>query len=197
MKNEKDEGVKNISLGALAPNEISFFERNLRKVTHQLDKIVFMLNSITHKFSKLILFLLMFLTTFDVLGRYLFNKPITGTYELTGLAIALMVFFSLGMTQITKDHISIDFLTNKFPVKVRAVLNCITYVFLLILLLLTTWEITQYTQRVWKGNQLSGDLGLPLYIFIILATIGILFFALAILLDIFKSLLKVVQKNES
>ncbi|MFK4997204.1 TRAP transporter small permease subunit [Bacillus sp. N9] len=42
----------------------------------------------------------MLLTTADVIGRNVFNKPITGTYELTGLALAIIIFFSLGTAQI-------------------------------------------------------------------------------------------------
>jgi TRAP-type C4-dicarboxylate transport system permease small subunit len=198
MKSETNRvEMQNPSLGAYASNEISFLERKLRKITNGLEKLIYPINNAAHKVSKLILFLLMFLTTGDVVGRYFFNKPITGTYELTGLGLALIIFFSLGMAQLKKDHIAIDFLTNKFPLIIREALNAITYFILFILLLLTTWQLVEYTKRIWEGSELSGDLGLPLFIFTILASIGTLFFALSILLDIFKSLLKVVQKNES
>jgi TRAP-type C4-dicarboxylate transport system permease small subunit len=198
MKTETDKDeVNNPSLEAHASNEVSSIERNLSKITNGLEKIIYPLNKVAHKASKVILFLLMFLTTGDVVGRYFFNKPITGTYEVTGLGLALIIFFSLGMAQLEKNHIAIDFLTNKFPTKIRESLNAFTSLILFVLLLLTNWQLIEYTKRIIAGNELSGDLGIPLYIFTSLASIGALFFALTILLDIFKSLLKVVQKNES
>lgn len=189
--------MNSTSLGAHAPNEVSLFVKNLVKVTNGLDKINLVFNNVTHRISQLLLFLLMFLTTGDVVGRYFFNKPITGTYEVTGLGLAVIIFFSLGMAQIKKDHIVIDFLTNQFPLKIREGLRVISSFVLFILLVLTTWQMMTYTERLWKGNDLSGDLGLPMYIFTILSSIGLLSFTLAVFLDIFKSLLKVVQKNES
>lgn len=197
MKPDYEADTQNPALGASAPNEIPFLERLLTKITAGLEKIIIPINTVTHKVSKLILFLMMLLTTGDVAGRYFLNKPITGTYELTGLGLALIIFFSLGITQLKKDHIAIDFAVKKFPEKVQHSLHAITYCALFILLLLTSWQLVEYTMRIWQGGDLTGDLGLPLFIFTILASIGTLFFALSILLDIFKSLLKVVQKHES
>ncbi len=176
--------------GCKAPNEVSFMIKGL-------DKLAYGLNYATHKISQLLLFLMMLLTTGDVAGRYFFNKPITGTYEMTGLMLAMIIFFSLGMAQFKNDHIVIDFLTNKFPARMREGLKAFTSSILFILLMLTTWQMFEYAKRLWTGNDVSGDLGFPMYIFAGLSAIGILFFSLAILADILKSIQKAVQKNES
>ncbi|KAF0824928.1 TRAP transporter small permease [Cytobacillus firmus] len=184
---------KNISLGKGIPSELSFFQ----KLILFLEKLTLAINNILHKVSSILLFLLMFLTTADVIGRYFFNNPITGTYELTGLALALMIFFSLGSGQIFKDHIEIDFLTSKMPNKVQAVLSGAASLILFTLMSLTTWQLIEYTKRTWQGNELSGDLGLPLYIFIGMTVIGAFSFTLTFLLDAFQSFIKAVNKNES
>lgn len=184
---------KNIPLGKVIPKELSFFQ----KMTLGLEKITLTINNILHKISSVLLFLLMFLTTADVIGRYFFNNPITGTYELTSLALALMIFFSLGSGQISKDHIEIDFLTSKMPAKVQEVLSGAASLILFILMSLTTWQLIEFTKRTWQGNELSGDLGLPLYIFIALTVLGALSFTLTFLLEAFQSFLKAVNKNES
>jgi TRAP-type transport system small permease protein len=190
MKPEINEGR---SLGAQAPSESSF----LQKLTGQFETITLFLNNVLHKISSVLLMLLMFLTTADVVGRYFFNKPITGTYELTGLVLAIIIFFSLGSAQIKKDHIEIDFLTNKMPGKVQNFLQILSSLVLSILLALTTWQLFEYTKRIWIGNETSGDLGLPLYIFSTLAMVGAFCFMLTYLLDTLKTVLKAVSKNES
>lgn len=169
----------------------------LGKIVAGLEKFSAMVNGATHQISKVILFLLMILTTVDVIGRNFFNSPITGTYELTGLGVALMVFFSLGITQMTGEHITIDFLTAKFPVKLRAVINGISFLIIIVLLALTSWQSVEYMKRIMAGNQTTADLSIPLYYFVLIATIGMILFAIAILVDFFKSLQKVVEKNES
>ncbi|MCM3706607.1 MULTISPECIES: TRAP transporter small permease [Cytobacillus] len=184
---------KNISVGKVIPSELSFFQ----KLTLLLEKLTLITNSILHTVSSILLFALMFLTAADVIGRYFFNSPITGTYELTGLALALMIFFSLGSGQIFKDHIEIDFLTSKMPNKVQELLRGAASLILFILMSLTTWQLFEYTKRTWQGNELSGDLGLPLYIFIGLTVIGAISFTLTFLLDAFQSFIKAVNKHES
>lgn len=181
---------ESLSLGASAPSATS----TLEKVVNGLEKVTTFLNNITHKISSLLLFLLMFLTTADVFGRYFFNKPITGTYELTALTLAVIIFFSLGMAQIKRDHIEIDFLTNKMPVKVQESLYALTSLILFVLVALMSWQLFEYMNRIWLGNELSGDLGMPLYIFVGLTGIGAILFALTFLVDTLKSILKVVKK---
>ncbi|WP_102348992.1 TRAP transporter small permease [Bacillus sp. Marseille-P3661] len=163
------------------------------KDTNKIYRIIYLLNHIAHKVSSVILFLMMLLTTADVAGRYFFNKPITGAFELTGLALALIVFFSLGMTQITKDHIEIDFLTNKFPAKAQEILNIVSSSIIFVLLCLTSWQLFEYTKRLMASGELTGDLSLQLYFFTIFAAIGAILFTLTFILDIVKSILKVVQ----
>lgn len=181
--------VEKISLRDNSLNEVTF----IQKLTYKLERVTYAVNNFLHKVSSIILFLLMFLTTADVVGRYFFNKPITGTYELTGLALATIIFFSLGTAQIKKDHIEIDFLTNMMPEKVQAALSALTSFVLFFLMVLTSWQLLEYTKRIMQGNELSGDLGLPLYIFVGLTIFGAISFTLTYLVDTLQSILKVVK----
>ncbi|MBS4208324.1 TRAP transporter small permease [Bacillus sp. FJAT-50079] len=194
MKQEiQDVQQDHVLLRAPALNKTSF----LLKITNGLEKITLMLNNILHKISSGLLFFLMLLTTADVIGRNLFNKPITGTYELTGLALAIIIFFSLGTAQIKGDHIEIDFLTNKFPEKLQDGLYAFTSFLLFILVSLTTWQLFEFGKRIWMGHETSGDLGLPLYIFVGATVLGAFVFALTYLLHSLKFILKVVHGHES
>ncbi|GAE26575.1 hypothetical protein JCM9140_2657 [Halalkalibacter wakoensis JCM 9140] len=181
--------VQKERLGSEDPNQSSIEQIS------KFEKFVDSLNNATHRVSMLVLFLMMFLTTGDVIGRYFFYKPITGTYELTGLAMVIVIFLSLGRTQLKKEHISIDFVTSKLPTKIRESINVLTSCIMLALLGTTSWQLFAYAQRF--GAQTSGDLGIPMKYFAILAAIGVLFYALTILLSIIQSISKVVKKNES
>lgn len=108
-----------------------------------------------------------------------------------------MIFYSLGAGQLKGDHISVDFFTRKMPEKSQHILRSISSFVMFILLCLTAWQLYEYSVRVWIGGETSGDLGLPIYIFSGLTIIGAIAFALTLLLEGLKSMLKVVNANDS
>ncbi len=66
-------------------------------------------------------FVLILWVTTDVAGRYLFNKPIVGSLEITELLMAVMVFSGLAYTGVLRAHIRIDTLVGRFPERVQTV----------------------------------------------------------------------------
>lgn len=160
-----------------------------------LERLTVGLNNILHKISSVLLMALMFLTAADVIGRFFFNKPITGTYELTGLLLAVMIFFSLGAGQLQRNHIEIDFFTKRMSERNQQALRSISSFVLFVLLCFMTWQLYNFAVRLWAGGETSGDLGLPLYIFVGLTIIGSIAFALTLLLDSLQAFLKAVKEE--
>ncbi|MGJ9385029.1 TRAP transporter small permease subunit [Salipaludibacillus sp. CF4.18] len=158
------------------------------------EKLVGILNSISSKVSATLLFLMMILTFSDVTGRFLW-RPVTGTYELTYLWLALIVFLSLGYTQQKKGHISVGVFIDKLSVRAQAVVDGITYIIILVLLVLMTWQTYSYANQV--SSSVTGDLKLPVSIFVLVSAVGILFYALTVIVDFLKAIQKVVHPNES
>ncbi len=72
-----------------------------------IERFVFPIIRLTNKVGLFILFMMMLLTVADVIGRYFFNFPIAGTFELTEVMLSLLVFFSIAYTQIHKGHIAL------------------------------------------------------------------------------------------
>ncbi len=60
-------------------------------------------------------FVMMVLVVANVLGRYLFNKPLTGTLEFTESLLVLIIFLSLALTQYDGGHIRVTLITRKLP----------------------------------------------------------------------------------
>lgn len=166
----------------------------LKKVISVTDKIVTPLNFISGKIASLILFAMMMLTFSDVTGRFLV-RPIHGTHELTYLGLAVMVFISLGFTQQAKGHISVGVLIDRLSSRGQALVDAISYFFTLIILSLMAWQTYEFAIR--KLHSVTGDLQLPVSIFMLISVVGIAIFTLTILLDLLKSVQKVVEKNES
>ena len=84
-----------------------------------------------------VLFGMMLLTTCDVIGRYIFNRPITGAYEISEAMMVTVVFFFVGYTQATNAHVAVDLIVKVLPGKLKLVIEIITQIlsFLMILLI--------------------------------------------------------------
>ena len=59
-----------------------------------------------------------FLTTVDVVGRYVFNSPITGVFEITEYLVLILIFSFIGYTQSQKSHVAVDLLLAR-PLRVE------------------------------------------------------------------------------
>ncbi len=65
--------------------------------------------------SAIATFVMMLLVVINVIGRYLFNKPLTGTLEFTESLLVLIIFLSVALTQYDGGHIRVTLLTRRLP----------------------------------------------------------------------------------
>jgi TRAP-type C4-dicarboxylate transport system permease small subunit len=66
-----------------------------------------------------LLFCMMVLTFFDVVGRYLLNRPIRGAFELTELALLVLIFAGLPLVSHADEHVTMDFIDRILPGRLR------------------------------------------------------------------------------
>jgi TRAP-type C4-dicarboxylate transport system permease small subunit len=57
-----------------------------------------------------LLFCMMLLTFCDVVGRYLLNRPIRGAFEVTELALLVLIFAGLPLVSHADEHVTMDFI---------------------------------------------------------------------------------------
>jgi len=60
--------------------------------------------------AAVLLFGLMALTTADVIGRYLFNSPLRGAFEVTELLLLTLIFAGLPLASRADEHVALDFI---------------------------------------------------------------------------------------
>ena len=58
--------------------------------------------------SGTVLFLMMMITAVDVIGRYVFNKPLAGGFEITEMLLAALIYCGLPLVSQRREHIVID-----------------------------------------------------------------------------------------
>jgi TRAP-type C4-dicarboxylate transport system permease small subunit len=139
-------------------------------------------------------FVLMLLTAADAGGRYLFNRPIIGAYEIsTNYLMIAAVFLAVCYGYREGAYIRVTFLADYLPGKVKLVVNYFVQVVSMlygVLLIIATY---QQVLRVFSEHTTLSSLEfIPLWPACLIVPIGLFFMSLAMLLDIRK-----VRKGES
>jgi TRAP-type transport system small permease protein len=69
--------------------------------------------------ASLLLFGMMVLTFLDVVGRYLLNRPIRGAFEVTELALLVLIFAGLPLVSHADEHVTMDFIDRILSERLR------------------------------------------------------------------------------
>jgi len=104
-----------------------------------MEKKLHSLSTVLNGVGVGVLFLLMLLTSADVLLRYLFNSPITGTFELTELTMIVTIFFALSYTASRGGHIRVELIVDRLNRRSQAVIDSVTSLFSLVIVSLIIW----------------------------------------------------------
>ncbi|MEJ2589426.1 MAG: TRAP transporter small permease [Deltaproteobacteria bacterium] len=138
------------------------------------------------------LFGMMCLTTADVGGRYLFNAPILGAFELTEFLILILIFSFLAYTQSKKAHVSVNLLVMLFPKKLRKIIALFNYTLCLILMGLITYMGFLRALELVEFKEASPNLGVPHYPFVFFLVLG----CLAMCIEYVRDLLRLFEDKE-
>jgi TRAP-type transport system small permease protein len=158
----------------------------MQKVLDQCENIMIYVASMST-------FVLMLLTTADAGGRYLFNRPITGAYEITAnYLMVAAVFLATGYGYREGAYIRVTFLSDRLPPIVKLVVNHLVQLGSVVYGTLLVIATIQQVKNVFASHIYLSSLNIPLGPAYILVPMGLFFMSLLMLLDIRK-----VRKGKS
>jgi TRAP-type transport system small permease protein len=135
-----------------------------------------------------VLFGLMLLVMYEVLMRYFFGRPFRGGYEMTELAMALIVAFGLPYTAISKGHVAIDLFGRWLDRPAMRWVNALIHLAGAAMLALVAWRATHYALGSYRWGDLSNMMRIPKYPFQLAIAASAALFALVLLLEAVKAL---------
>ena len=148
---------------------------------HRLAGWVHFLSQYMSKVASVALFLMMLLTTTDVVGRKLFSHSVSGAVELTEFMLVILIFFSLAWTEAKNGHVRVDLVMGQFSNRTRAVVDMVTQLAGSMLCALITWSTLIYAERMKASGEVSQDLWIPIYPFVYVVAVGCGIYALVLL----------------
>jgi TRAP-type C4-dicarboxylate transport system permease small subunit len=112
-------------------------------------------------FGTLALIAFILMTNFDVLMRWLFNRPINGVSDVGPLVAAIVTaaFFPFALTE--RSHVSMDLLGSLLGPRARLWLNAFAALVTWLFFVLLAWQIIRYTVELQRLGETTWVVQLP------------------------------------
>jgi len=101
-------------------------------------------------------------TALDVIGRYLLNAPLPGSYELVGLLLAITVFAALPLATLGREHVVVDVLDHLLPPRLVALQRAVTEAAAGAVLAVLAWQLWLRGERLALEHATTNLLAIPL-----------------------------------
>lgn len=163
----------------------------LKKITP--TKVSMGIIDIVGFFSLVTIVIMMMLTTTDVVLRYLFDRPILGSMEMTELLMVSVAGLSLAWCTLKSGHIRVDIITNMFSKKTNKMIDIINYILTGII---CAFIVPALINRYIEGEKLdirTYVLRIPEGPFVLLLTFG---YFLTFLVLIVKTVKSIVEEKK-
>ena len=144
----------------------------------------------------IVLVLLMLGTVADVTGRYFFNRPILGVFDLTHFAVVIMVFLGVGYCAYYGSHAAIDLFASRFHPVIARFIQRVVDLAGGVLLLVIAWQSALAGIQIQGFGQSSQLLLIPVFPLYWVVVFGCILFAAILFLHALWPDLKETQSEE-
>ncbi len=138
---------------------------------------------------------MMCLTVVDVVGRYVFNAPILGAFEITSFLVSILIFSFLGYAQSQKAHVTVDILVNIFPKKMQLAVKLFNYIIGFFVMILISWKGFEKAIEAKAAGDSPMNLPVPDHPFIFFLALGCGIMCIEFLRDILGTIVKLIEKE--
>jgi TRAP-type C4-dicarboxylate transport system permease small subunit len=102
---------------------------------------------------------MMFVTTIDVVGRYFFNHPLFGAFEITEILMGLVIFAGMPLATAAREHITVNFLETVLTSRRRALQTMITDLISAAMSAVFAWRIFERGIALADSGEKTMELG--------------------------------------
>jgi TRAP-type C4-dicarboxylate transport system permease small subunit len=113
------------------------------------------------------------LTFVSVLLRYFFSWAIPDSYDLTRLLLGILIFWGIAVASFRGDHITVDLLWSAMPPRAQRITDTFASIVTLIALATFTWMFATKVINTRADNVETFDLREPVWIYYLIAWIGL------------------------
>lgn len=158
-----------------------------------LEKIVNQLVRGLDRVAQWAAVILMALVVTNIVLRFAW-RPILGTYEFVSFLSAVVISFALAHCAVQGGHIAVTLIVDQLKLRTQAVVDIAVDTISIIFFGLTVWQIALYATDMVISGEVSPTTKTPFYPFVYGVALGFLALCLVLLVDLLKSMARVVGK---
>ena len=110
-----------------------------------------------------LLILMMVFMTFEVVMRYLLNRPTIWVNEMNQYLSVVLVSLGAGYVLLNKGHVNVDVFYSRFGEKTRAILDLVTSPIFFIFVVIVCWQMIDGAIESWQYKEHSAAAEIPTY----------------------------------
>ena len=169
----------------------------MRSLRHSFASFVGALSRASNWLAAVIvLTAMMLMVSTDVILRYIFNSPLVGGREISGLMLMSIVFLSVAYCWTEDGHIRMTLIYGRLGFRGRSLLDVIatsTGLFFWGLLFFQSCIDISYAIRI---NEVGDESGLQLWPARLLLSFGLIIFCLELVVSLVKALIKIFHQDK-
>jgi C4-dicarboxylate transporter DctQ subunit len=132
----------------------------------------------------IVIFLLVFLATANVLGRWIFSLPVSGYIDWVEQSMAFFAFLGIAFTQREGGHIRMDILVGRIQGRPLWVTELISVILMLSVTLVLIYGSVLHFLRAYQIGDSSMDINLPIWPAKLVVPVALSILALRLILQI-------------
>jgi len=131
--------------------------------------------------------LIILLVVADVVGRYVFNRPISGTLEVIELMMPAVVFFAFAYVEAKDGHVKVDFIVLRLPKRIRACVDAVASCVSFAVFGIIAWQSVLRFFYLQQQGDVTGYLRIPISPFPLILAFGSILFCCQLIFRILRS----------
>lgn len=170
------------------------FVVNIESLSTKSERVISFLANFSRRIAAGFLLGMMLLITCDVILRFVFNKPISGSFELVEVMMGTVASLSIAFCGFRRGHVAVELFTDQLPKKIGNILSIFHHVVCVIFFVAIAVKGAQQANITMESGTVTALLEIPIYPFIWILCFGASLLALVYIVQMIEIFKKVVSK---
>ena len=150
----------------------------------KIDRLFLKFETVLTLAGGIVIFLLVFLATTNVLGRWIFSLPVSGYIDWVEQSMAFFAFLGIAFTQREGGHIRMDMLVGRIQGRSLWITELLSVILMLGVTLVLIYGSFLHFLRAYQIGDSSMDINLPIWPAKLIVPVALSILALRLILQI-------------
>lgn len=160
-----------------------------------VDQFFLKIESFMGFLGGVVIFLIVMISTVNILGRWLFNMPVNGYIDWIEQFMAFFAFLGIAYTQREGGHIRMDMVVSKLKGRIFYITELFTTTIILFLTLVLIYGSSLHFLRAYNLGDTSLDIDLPTWPAKLVVPVALTFLALRLIIQIW-AYIRAIKNND-